>query len=384
MWLKKARRWAAWGRAVESVNQVLADQAISHAVDLQQYSNALIAKIMAVLNRSDDRLYAELVQALSSVDPASFTVERLEALLFSVRSVNRQAFAAVGKELTENLKDFVAYEASYQAQALVSVLPVQVSVAAVSVEAVYAAALARPFQGVLLKGVLLDMEAGKAKKIRQTVAQGFVESKTTDQIVRELRGTKAKGYADGLMEGSRRDIEAVARTALGHMAGFTQDRFIEANKDLIKAVVWCSTLDTRTSPTCRVRDGLQYTPEAHKPIGHAVPWLGGPGRAHWRCRSHQTTVLKSYKELGISIPEVVVKGKERASMDGQLPASTTYRQWLKKQSASRQDEVLGATRAKLMRDGKMEMADMYSSKGVFLDLEQLKARDAAAFRRAGL
>ena len=367
-----------------SVNDRIAEQALSHAVDLQQYSNQVVRRMLQVLNRTDARLYAELAAALERMDPASFTVERLESMLYSVRAVNAEAYALVGRELTDELRSLVEYEAAYQRSALVAVLPVQVSVAAVSAEVVYTAAMARPMQGLLLRGVLDDMAAGKAKKIRQTIAQGFTESKTTDQIIRELRGTKAKGYADGLMEGTRRDIEAVTRTALGHMAGFTQDRFIEANVDLVKAVVWSSTLDLRTSDICRIRDGLQFTPDTHKPIGHSVPWLGGPGRAHWRCRSHQTTVLKSFSDLGMDIPEIVVKGKSRASMDGQLPADTSYAQWLEKQSAARQIEVLGATRAKLMRDGKLPLEALYSQKGQYKTLAQLRASDAAAFTRAGL
>jgi hypothetical protein len=71
-------------------------------------------------------------------------------------------------------------------------------------------------------------------------------------------------------------------------------------------------------------------------------------------------------------------------MDGKLPADTTYGQWLQEQSKERQIEQLGPTRAKLMRDGKLSMDDMYSSKGVFLTLDELRARDANAFKRAGL
>ena len=367
-----------------SVNTLLAEEAIRHAVDLQQYSNQVVQKIMAVLNRSDARLFAELTDALARIDPASFTVERLESMLYSVRSVNREAYLLASKDLTDELRSFVEYETAYQRSALVSLLPVQVSVAAVSAEVVYTAALARPFQGVLLRAVLDDLEAGKAKKIRQTIAQGFTESKTTDQIIRELRGTKAKGFEDGLLAGSRRDIEAVTRTALGHMAGFTQDRFVEANVDLVKAVVWSATLDLRTSEICRIRDKKPYTPDTHKPIGHSLPWLSGPSRSHWNCRSHQTTVLKSFAELGIDLPEIVVKGKTRASMDGQVPADTTYADWLKNQSAARQIEVLGPTRAKLMRDGNLPLESMYSQKGVYKTLEQIRASDAAAFKRAGL
>lgn len=369
---------------MDSVNDLLFSEHIRHQVALAGYNNNVVARIIALLNRSDVRLYAELQAALERLPPSSFTVERLESLLGSVRATNSAAYEQMGRELTDELRSFAQYEAAYQAQALQSVLPVSVHVASVSTEVAYAAAMARPFQGVLLREVLKDLEEARAKKVRQVVSQGFVEGKTTDQIIRELRGTKAKGYADGLMEGPRRDIEAVARTALGHMTGTVQDKTAEANVDLIKAVRWSSTLDLRTSPICRPRDGKLYEPVSHKPVGHLLSWLSGPGRAHWRCRSAQVFVLKSYAELGINAPEVVVNGRTRASMDGQLPADTTYAEWLAKQSANRQDEVLGPTRGKLLREGNLPIERMYSQKGDFLTLDQLRERDAGAFKRAGL
>ena len=370
---------------MESVNDLLASEALRHAVALQKYSNNVVARIVAVLNRSDKRIFAELTERLERMDANSFSIERLESMLTSVRSLNTQAYGEVDRALTTELRDFVAYEASYQAQMLVAHVPVQVSVAALDASVAYAGAMARPFQGTMLRGVWQELDAKKMRTVRQAIAQGFVESKTTDQIIRELRGTRAKGYADALIEGSRRDAEAVTRTALGHMAGFVQDRTAEANQDLIKAIKFSATLDLRTSPPCRIRDGRLYEPVTHKPIGHAYPWGAGPGRMHWRCRSAQVLVLKSYKELGIEgVPEVVVAGKTRASMDGQTSAAVSYGDWLKKQSAGRQDEVLGATRAKLLRDGKLPLERMYSQKGEVLSLDAMRERDAAAFKLAGL
>lgn len=367
-----------------TVNDALLEESIRHQVYLAQHSNAVVRKIIALLNRSDVRLYAELSAALERMDPASFTVERLESLLGSVRGLNAQAYSQLSLELRQELRDFTDYEAAYQRQSIVALVPAQVSVAAVSGEAVFAAAVARPFQGVLLQGALADLEAGKAKLIRRAIAQGFAEGRTSDQIIREIRGTKAKGYSDGLAEVTRRDAEAITRTALGHMAGFVQDRFADANADIIKAVRWSATLDTRTSSICRLRDGKLYEPVSHKPIGHSYPWLGGPSRAHWRCRSAQAYVLKSFKELGIDIEGDLNLGGTRASMDGQVPKDVSYADWLNKQSAARQDDVLGPTRGKLLRDGKLELADLYTTKGVEKTLAQLRESDAAAFKRAGL
>jgi hypothetical protein len=366
----------------DSFNVWLQSDAIRHAVDLSQYGNGVVQKIIATLNRSDARLFAELMDAIErGGDLSGFSAQRLESMLASVQALNVQAFNAAERELTAELQSFVEYELSYQRQALARA-PIALSLATVTVEQVYSAAMNRPFQGVLLKGVWPELSDQRMKLIRRAIAQGFVESKTTDQIVRELRGTRAKGYADGLVNRSRREVQAVVRTALGHFAGVTRDRVMEANSDLIKAVKWLATLDQRTSAMCRIRDSLLYTPDEHKPINHRVPWGAGPGRLHWSCRSTQTPVLKSWRELGIPIDEV--PESTRASMDGQVPASLSYLDWLKQQPAARQDQVLGKSRGRLLRDGKLSLTDMYTSTGRWLSLNELRARDAEAFERAGM
>lgn len=369
-----------------TVNERLLEAAIAHAVDLQHYGTGVVRRMLALLNRVDADLMVQITAALERLPAESFTVERLEQLLYSVRALNAQAYAGVKLELPEELRKFTTYEVGYQHQLFTSTLPAQVvaqvGVATVEAEAVYSAAMARPFQGVLLREALDGLEAGRAKLIRDTIRMGYVEAQTTDQIVQRLRGTRAKGYSDGLLELPRRHIEAITRTALSHTAGVTRDRFNEANGDLIKAVGWASTLDTRTTEICMLRDGKRYTPGAHKPIGHSLPWLGGPGRAHWNCRSCSVPVTKSWRELGIPIDDM--PAGDRASMDGQVPAETTYGAWLKKQSAARQDEVLGATRGKLLRDGGLTVDRFATDKGRWLSLDELRERDAAAFKRAGV
>ena len=367
-----------------TVNDLIQDEMIRHAIGLDGYSNNVVSRIMAILNRSNTRMTAELLEILSGVDVPTFKAERLASMLASVRSMIANGNAEAGDKLLSELKAFIDYETAYLNQMLLSYTPAAVHVASVSTAAVYSAAMSRPFQGVLLKEVWKDLAAQQFKLVRQSIAQGFLEGKTTDQIIRELRGTKAKGYADGLLEKSRRDVEAVVRTALGHIAGNAHDAVYEKNADIIKGLKWSATLDLRTTPMCRIRDGKLYAPDSHKPIGHEIPWLAGPGRLHWRCRSASVPVLKSNKELGIDLPDLELRNKTRASMDGQVANDTTYADWLKRQSVARQDEVLGATRGKLMRDGKLELSEMYSNKGVFLTLDQLRARDAEAFKRAGL
>ncbi|WP_268894456.1 phage minor head protein [Variovorax boronicumulans] len=208
-----------------------------------------------------------------------------------------------------------------------------------------------------------------------------MQGKTNDQIIRDIRGTKAKGYEDGILNRGRIEVEAVVRTAVAHTAAMAREEFYKANAELIAALKWVSTLDLRTSSMCRIRDGKKYTTD-HKPVGHSVPWLQGPGRLHWRCRSSSAPITRSWRELGIDLDEL--PAADRASMDGVVPAEMSYGDWLKKQPAARQDEVVGATRGKLMREGKLEFDQFYTARGEWIDLDVLRQRDAEAFRKAGL
>lgn len=369
-----------------AVNEDLFDAAVSHAIDLQRYSTWMVQRVIGLLNRTDNDLVAALSVALDRLPPESFTVERLEGLLTSVRQINLQAYNQIERELNEKLREFAAYEAQYQLQLFQTTIPPQVvasvGIASVNLAQIEVAVFSRPFQGRLLREWAQSIEADRMVRIRDAVRIGYVENQTIDQIVRRVRGTRAKGYSDGIIEIDRRNAQAVVRTAVSHTAATAREAFYEANTDLIKAVEWNATLDSRTTPICQARDKLRYHPVSHKPLGHSVPWLGGPGKAHWSCRSVGVPITKSWRELGLDIDEMTPT--TRASMDGQVPAETTYSQWLQRQSAKRQDEVVGPTRGALMRVGKMDFDKLFDNRGQYLTLDQLRERDASAFKRAGL
>lgn len=361
-----------------AVNALLQDKAVDRAIDLHRYSNGIVRRMVAILNRTDARLTAQLSEALLQLDRDSFTVERLDALLASVRALNAQAYAQVFREFEPELRALAEAEAQYQVGLFKRTLPAAVQlrfpVAGVSIDQVFAAVVSRPFQGRLLRGWAQTVEASRMVLIRNAIRQGFVEGKTTAEIIQGIRGSRALNYADGLLDRSRRELATIVQTALTHTAQTARQAFYDANAGVIKALKWTATLDSRTSPQCRLRDGHLYDPETHKPIGHKIPWLGGPGRLHFNCRSVSTPVTKSWKELGIDIAEL--PPVTRASMDGQVPADLTYGEWLKRQSAARQDEILGPVRGKLFRSGKVSFERFYDERGQWLTLPQLLERSA--------
>ncbi|EFC9604142.1 hypothetical protein P3P34_004203, partial [Escherichia coli] len=245
---------------MQTVNERLRDESIAHAVWISRYSTGVAARMVKILNDSDAELTARLLIALDSLDPGNFTVKRLESLLASVRKVNRTAINSMFTSLSGELNELAIYEAGYQLSLFDSMLPDFVAdvhpLVGISPDALYAAAMARPFQGRLLSEWASDLEADRLRRITNTVRQGFLLGDTNEQIARKIRGHVSKGFQDGALQMSRANAASIAKTAVGHLAATARESFASANNDLIKGKQWLSTLDNRTTPQCRIRDRL--------------------------------------------------------------------------------------------------------------------------------
>jgi SPP1 gp7 family putative phage head morphogenesis protein len=352
---------------METANEMLLDAAVRHSIDLTRYSNGTVRKIIALLNRSD----ADIVAQLQAIDSDGFTKKRLEKLLTELRIINRDAYDLIERELTAELAALADYEAGFQVRAIQSALPIELAIVQPTAAQVYAAAMARPFQGRILKDWGKDLEASAFAKVRDAIRIGFTEGETIDQMVRRVRGTRARNYADGALQISRRNAESVVRTAVTHTANAARQETYAQNKSVVDKVRWTSTLDGRTTLVCMGRDGVTYPVDS----GPRPP-------AHFGCRSTTVPVVKSWRDLGFDIDEL--DPATRASMSGQVPATETYGSWLKKQPAEFQDNVLGDTRADLFRKGDLSVDRFTDSKGSEYTLDQLRAREPKAFKRAGL
>ena len=349
---------------------------------MQGYAKGTTTKIVNILRRTNTDLIQQLAVQLEKLPQNQFNLARIDALLISVNDLIQSAYSEASTELNGELKSLAAYETGYHKQLFASVLPEQIAFVAVTGDAAYSAAMARPFQGRLLKEWMAGLDKDLAVKVRDAVRIGYAEGQTISEIVKRVRGTKALNYADGLLDINRRNAETIVRTAIGHTAAYTRDLIYSANDDIIKGIKWLSTLDSKTTPICQVRDGKVYTDKTHKPIGHSLPWLSGPGRAHMNCRSTSTSVLKSFKEMGIDADEL--PPSTRSSLDGQVPDDVTYAQWLKGKDAPFQDEVLGKTKGKLYREGGLTLDRFYAKDGRVYSLNELRSRDASAFTKARL
>lgn len=336
------------------------DRLIRHQIGLLRVGDNVARQIISILNHAEAGIVAKLVDLdPNEVTRSKYRQERLERLLEAVRDINTGVYRQMRGELNSELKPIAAAEIEFQDRLLRAGTNLRIGLP--TVETAYAAALARPFQGRLLKEMYAGIEAGAKERLRNAIRMGFVEGESVSDVVRRIRGTRSSGYRDGILEINRKDAYRVARTAVSHTAAVARQAVYEANADIAQGVIWTSVLDTRTSPICAARSQKAYTP-AGKPIGHNLAWLGGPGRAHFNCRSTGVLWLK----------------------DEEKPEGLSYQKWLERQSVDVQDNILGPQKAALFRTGELPLDRFVEKKGGTLTLEQLKAQEAKAFDKAGL
>ncbi|WP_420013931.1 minor capsid protein [Tateyamaria sp.] len=328
-----------------------------HEIEIRRWSNATQRKVLAQLKRSD----TAIVGRLQDEDISTLSRTRMEALLRPLSKVIDGAYTDAAGVLQADLEGLMEYEGEWQTEMFKRVLPVKFETVSPTADQIIAAVNSRPFQGKLLREVYPELSASAFRKVRDTIRGGFVEGRTTGQIVRDLRGRAALGYKDGILAKSRRDVESVVRTAVNHTANTAREYVYEANTDLVKGVRWNATLDGKTTLVCAGRDGKVY--EAGK--GPRPP-------AHFNCRSSTSPVLKSWKELGFGIDEL--PAGTRASMNGQVPADQDYDGFLRKQGKEFQDGVLGKRKAELFRGG-LKVDRFTDKSGMELTLDQLRNRE---------
>lgn len=345
--------------------------AISHAVDLAAYSNSVVRKMLRILSLTDGDLFDSLLRAINRTPVSAFQLERFIVLLKSAREINAAAYARMGKVLAEDMGLLAAYEAEF-AQTTLRALGAR-AVPAISPTQIAAAAVEQPLRGRLMAQWASSLGQTRMQRVQDAIAIAYGEGRSIDEITRLLRGTRAAGFRDGLLRMTRQDTANVVRTAVGHYAAASRELMFKASASEIELLTWLSTLDHRTSEDCRLRDGLEYTVDG-EPIGHDIPWRGGPGRIHWSCRSTAVPKMKGSD----FVPA------KRASMDGPVSGKLTYAKWLKLQPAARQNEILGPNRGRLFRAGRYTLDRFYNNEGRYLTLAELRKADAATFARLGL
>jgi SPP1 gp7 family putative phage head morphogenesis protein len=360
-----------------AANQAILDATIRHAVFLEKLKAGEVGKFAPFLKEIDRSIRDRLTQT----DLTEYSVKRLEALLKEVDSLLLGIFDRCSTQLNLDLIDIANYEAEFEATSLTRSVPVGVSFDAVmpTASAIRTAVLTNPLSvrgtggGKLLKSFIKGWTTAERDRVTGTIRQGFFEGQTNFQIIRNIRGTKAAGFNDGILATTNRNASTVVHTAIQHVSSQARMEVAKANTDVVTEIEMVATLDSKTSQTCRSMDKQRFPVDS----GPRPPF-------HPNCRTTFILITK--------LSEMFAKGATRASVgaDGgqQVSASLDYYHWLQQQPASFQDAAIGPVRAKLFREGGLSVqrfAELQLDRNFApLSLAQMKSLEPLAFERAAI
>lgn len=228
----------------------LIESFISHQVLLQRNASHEVNELAPFIQQMRDEVRKQVLQ----FGDDSRTRQNLEKLLRDLEDILDGITTDWQDKLTDDLRALAGYEANWTTKTLNA--NVDAEFVTPSLEQVWSAAKWNPLALNDKPADLFGMMAGwgdtEINRLVTGVKMGFVQGKTTRQIVKEVVGT------GGLVDISQRNAATVVRTALSHVSTQAREATYKKNSDIVEKYEWVSTLDSRTSTICRSRDGQKY------------------------------------------------------------------------------------------------------------------------------
>ncbi len=354
-----------------SVNDDVLDSTIGHSVDLTRLESNLGSKVIKELKTLEKSLTKALSNSDIDVGNSVLKRKRMAALLAQTKKTISDSYKAIAEMQDNNLATLAKVSEGQAVDIINTSMKASVVSMGMSEQTLGSIASNTLIEGAPSREWWSGQKVGLQKSFKNTIRQSMLAGETTSQIVAKVRGTKALGYKDGIMQSARSKAQALVRTSVQTVANEARMRTYAQNDDIVKGVQWVATLDGRTSSLCQQLDGKRWDTNK-QPINHSMSWQGPT--AHWNCRSTQIAILKSWEELGSKKKFNEVPESTRASMDGQVAAGKNYEQWLETKDIDFQKEVLGAKKWDLWRKGKLVPKDLVDQSSNPLSLKAIEEK----------
>ena len=361
-----------------NLHELLADRITAHQITLERLKAGERDQIVAMLRDLEKALVAELTK-IDPTGPASrYHAARLAKLLEFAKATIRDAYRGVRDTHAESMRGLGSLESDFTRQAVNGVIGVDLMTVTLSAETLKTLAS----DTLIMRAPSAEWWSRQAgdtlQRFSDHMREGILRGEPTTELVRRVRGRRENFFADGIMQTSYRNAEALVRTSVQTVANESRLETYAANGDVMNGIQWVSTLDTRTTKICIALDGKVWDRNL-KPVGHSHKFPGPT--AHWNCRSTQIPVLKSFAELAGAketrglLEQASEQRKDmlRASMDGQVAGVDTFDDFLKRKPDDFVNKLVGPQRAQLWRDGKITADDLTDQNNRPLTVKQLEA-----------
>ena len=340
-----------------SINDKIEDAVTRHQVFIMRYSQGR--------ERLADDYVEKLIEAVTErlgADIATVSPARLDQIIAEVAEEIKSQSEEYEKSVVDEMLEFIGYESEFNVNLLENAAAA-VAVTAPALAILQAAMLLRrmplePDRSYTINEALQEYSGRKSRQIVQTIRDGVTLGQTSEEITSNIKN---------LTKLQQRQAATLARTVTNYTSVQAREVVMRENPDITNSYRWIATLDGRTSLICASRDQqiFKESNESPKPP------------AHFNCRSTIAPVVE-----GDSADQF------RAALGGsgaqQVSKSTRYETWLRRQSRAFQTEVLGVTRAKLFREGRISIGRFVDAQGATLTLDQLRKLEPMVFEDLGI
>lgn len=360
----------------------IAESLLRHDIDLMRIDAALRKKVVSVLNGLERDILAKIKRYTpSSTATAAIKNKQLKLLVGATQPNIMRAYKQIKDVTDTDLIRVASLQSGLVEQQLGRSITVDLFTNKVSPEILKVLPGKAMIEGAPFQQWYDSQSSGLQEKFLNQMRQGILGNEPIERMVQRVHGTRAAGFRDGIMHGTRTQAKTLVRSSVMATANKAREATYQKHKDVIKGMQWLSTLDSRTSDICVSLDGAAWDLDG-KPIGtNKSPYLGPPP-AHFNCRSTLVPITKSYSELTknkkikAKLNKLSKSKREglRASMNGAISDKINYEQWLAKQPGEFQLKVLGPTKLRLWKAGNMHLRDLIDQSHRPRNVETLLAK----------
>lgn len=370
----------------DSLSQRLSDQLTIRDIELLRLAATDERRLEAEIAALSEELIRRLVRSDPTIVGKGAGQERLDEIIAASAPVIRDIYKSFYNDFRKHLIDVMIDEANAMTRAVATSMEVPTRTAQVLLgEPVPRATMreiidtrvitANANDAERLRGFFEREAASHHKRFTGALRQAFSQDETLSQMLVRLKQ---------VTELVAKEADAVIRTGYNHVVSNLRAEMIGRASVLFRGVIWISRLDNRTTFRCMGLSQGQWDlntgrPLASSPISIRFP---GPPPAHFSCRSQLHPLTKTAEQIEVDGDDRVrqamssLTDEQRRLLSADPPADESYTEWLKRQSAEVQDNVLGPTRRKLWLEGKIELGDLVTQKGRPLTLKQLQRKIA--------
>jgi SPP1 gp7 family putative phage head morphogenesis protein len=256
-----------------------------------------------------------------------------------------------------------------------------------------------PFAGSTIKQMYTKLSEDDSARIINTVQRGLSEGLTSNQIQREVFGTKRLNYIDGVLQTTRNSVNSssnsgIVRTTVNGVNNQAKIDLYNANSDIVDKVKYSATLDGRTSLICASRSGNIYDLGKEPPLpahincrSYYLPFIEDvdiestqPSVTDTRTRKEREKDFRAEaRDRGVKISTV---RKEWAKKNiKQVSTKTNFNDFLKQQDKFAK-EYLGPTKYDLWKNGGLTLDKFVDPLGKQYTIDELYKKERNAFRKA--